>query len=161
MDLPGSAWGLEPLPGGYSGETFVARAAGERSVVRIYAGRGAARGPQAVEVDAAVLRLVRGLVPVPEVLEVRRADASAGAPALMVTSWLTGERLGDLLPDAGEHLRTTLGANLGLVLAALAGMPMLRAGVPADASARRTSSTSGTGTRPRTSLRTAASTSTA
>jgi len=136
MDLPGHAWGLEPLPGGYSGETFVAEAAGERSVVRIYSGRGAARGPHAIEVDAAVLRLVRGLVPVPEVLEARRADASAGTPALLVTSWLTGERLDDLLPNADEHLVAALGSSLGLVLAVLAGMPMLRAGAFADAELR-------------------------
>jgi len=136
MELPGDAWGLAPLPGGHSGETFVAEAAGERSVVRIYAGRGAARGPHAVEVDAAVLQLVRGLVPVPEVLEVRRADAAAGTPALMVTTWLTGERLDDLLPEADEDLVTALGASLALVLAAMAGMPMLRAGVFADADLR-------------------------
>jgi hypothetical protein len=48
---------LEPLPGGWSGETFVAHVAGgERQVVRIYA-----RDPGRAEVDAALLRLVRGL----------------------------------------------------------------------------------------------------
>ncbi len=86
MDL----FGLTPLAGGHSGETFVADAAGERSVVRIYAQRGARRGPHAVEVDAAVLRLVRGLLPVPEVLEMRLADPAAGTPALLVTAMLPG-----------------------------------------------------------------------
>ncbi|HEY0775897.1 MAG TPA: hypothetical protein VGD51_17560, partial [Nocardioidaceae bacterium] len=84
---------MVPLAGGHSGETFMAWSAGERSVVRIYAGRGATRGPNAAEVDAAVLRLVRGLLPVPEVMEVRRADESAGTPALLVTSWMDGTRL--------------------------------------------------------------------
>ena len=63
---------LTPLDGGWSKETFVAEVAGERSVVRIYA-RPSRRGAAAHEVDAALLRLVRGLLPVPEVLEVRRA----------------------------------------------------------------------------------------
>ena len=83
---------LMPLPGGWSGETFVAEAAGERSVVRIYA--SSARGPAAAEIDAAVLRLVRGLVPVPEVLEVRPAQPHADLPGLLVTSYLPGTRGG-------------------------------------------------------------------
>ena len=70
---------LRPLAGGHSGRTFVADGAGEPSVVRLYP-VGDARGPDAPEVDAAVLHLVRGLVPVPEVLEVRREDADAGLP---------------------------------------------------------------------------------
>ncbi|MEQ4546134.1 phosphotransferase, partial [Nocardioides kribbensis] len=67
----GLAAGLRPLEGGYSGETFLAETGGERSVVRIYAG---GRGPAAPSVDAAVLRLARGTVPVPQVLEVRHGD---------------------------------------------------------------------------------------
>ena len=86
---------LTPLDGGWSGETFLAEAGGERSVVRIYA-RPRRRGAQPQEVDAALLRLVRGLLPVAEVLEVRRADEATGLPALLVTSFLPGER-GDLL----------------------------------------------------------------
>jgi hypothetical protein len=77
--------GLEPLPGGFS-ETFVTESAGERAVVRIYARRGAGRGA-AAEIDAAVLRLVRGLLPVPEVLEVRPPDPAADAPGMLVTSF--------------------------------------------------------------------------
>ena len=62
---------LTPLAGGYSGETFLARTGGQPTVVRLYAGSGAQRssqrGPDAPEVDAAVLHLVRGLVyPVPD-----------------------------------------------------------------------------------------------
>ncbi len=119
---------MVPLPGGHSGETFLAEMAGERSVVRIYAGRGASRGPDAVEVDAAVLRLVRGLLPVPEVLEVRREDGAAGSPALLVTSFLPGQPLAEVLPEAPEHLRRTIGEHLGVLLARLAQMPTLRPG---------------------------------
>jgi aminoglycoside phosphotransferase (APT) family kinase protein len=118
---------LTPLEGGWSGETFLAEAGGERSVVRIYARQGH-RGACSPEVDAALLRLVRGLLPVAEVLEVRRADEAAGRPALLVTSFLPGER-GDLLMprlDAGQRGR--LGSHLGDLLADLGGMPMLSAG---------------------------------
>lgn len=127
---------MAPLAGGHSGETFVAESAGERTVVRIYATRGAARGPNAAEVDAGVLRLVRGLVPVPDVLEVRRADPSAGTPALLVTSWLPGTRLDEVLPRADDDLAGTLGRNVGSVLSRLAQMPMLRAGSFVDGELR-------------------------
>jgi aminoglycoside phosphotransferase (APT) family kinase protein len=128
--------GLVPLDGGHSGETFLAEAAGERSVVRIYAGRGATRGDAAVEVDAAVLRLVRGLVPVPAVLEVRRANADLGTPALLVTSYLPGTRLDLLLPSADDATIATIGTNLGAVLARLAQVPTLRPGELRDGDLR-------------------------
>jgi aminoglycoside phosphotransferase (APT) family kinase protein len=127
---------MVPMPGGHSGETFLAQSAGERAVVRIYAGRGLTRGPNAAEIDAAVLRLVRGLLPVPEVLEVRRADDSAGTPALLVTSWLSGTRLDGILPDAEDDLATAIGRNLGRILARLAQMPMLREGTFLDGELR-------------------------
>jgi aminoglycoside phosphotransferase (APT) family kinase protein len=133
MDI---ASGLEPLPGGHSGETFVAEMAGERSVVRIYAGRGARRGPRAVEVDAAVLRLVRGLLPVPEVLEVRRPDPNAGTPGLLVTSFLPGVLLEDVLPRLDEAGQQVVGRRLGAALARLAHVPMLRPGRFADSDLR-------------------------
>jgi aminoglycoside phosphotransferase (APT) family kinase protein len=122
---------LEPLAGGYSGQTFVADAGGERTVVRIYPpGR---RDDAAPEIDAAVLRLVRGLVPVPEVLEVRRADAAADLPGLLVTSYLPGER-GDLvLPSLDDQAAGRLGRVLGELAADLAGMPTLKAGPFVDA----------------------------
>lgn len=118
---------LTPMPGGWSGETFLAESAGERSVVRIYA-RPSHRGDAAHEVDAALLRLVRGLVPVPEVLEVRRADPASGLPALLVTSWVPGVRADELLPTLGPEQRARVGSRLGELLADLAGMPMLRTG---------------------------------
>jgi aminoglycoside phosphotransferase (APT) family kinase protein len=118
---------LTPLDGGWSGETFVAEVAGERSVVRIYAG-ASHRGENAHDVDAALLRLVRGLVPVPEVLDVRRADPGADLPALLVTSFLPGVRADLLLPELDDRGLAVLGSRLGRILADLAGMPMLRSG---------------------------------
>lgn len=118
---------MTPLSGGWSGETFLAEAAGERSVVRVYA-RPSHRGEAAHEVDAALLRLVRGLVPVPEVLEVRRADPATGLPALLVTSFLEGVRCDEVLPRLDDAGLARLGGRLGVLLADLAGMPMLRPG---------------------------------
>ncbi|WP_246456176.1 phosphotransferase family protein [Nocardioides mesophilus] len=129
-------YGMTPLEGGYSGETFLATSAGERSVVRVYAGRGAQRGAGAVEVDAAVLRLVRGLLPVPRVLELRRPDPAAGTPALLVTSFLPGERLEVAWPRLRDDVRHTVAAALGAALGRLAGVPMLRPGRFADADLR-------------------------
>ena len=122
---------LTPLAGGWSGETFVADVAGERSVVRIYA-RPSHRGDAAHEVDAALLHLVRGLVPVPEVLEVRRAVPASDLPALLVTSYLPGERADLLLPRLDDRRRAELGAHLGDLLADLGGMPQLKAGPVVD-----------------------------
>jgi aminoglycoside phosphotransferase (APT) family kinase protein len=129
-------FGLTPLSGGYSGETFLAEAAGERSVVRIYGRRSAHRGPAAAEVDAAVLRLVRGLLPVPEVLEIRRADPVAGTPAMLVTSYLPGVRLDLLLPDLVEDQLSRVGGGLGVLLSRLAQMPMPRPGFFVDGDLR-------------------------
>jgi aminoglycoside phosphotransferase (APT) family kinase protein len=122
---------LQPLAGGHSGRTFLGDVGGERAVVRIYPPDDP-RGDAAAEVDQAVLRLVRGLLPVPEVLEVRRADAATGRPGLLVTSWLPGER-GDLVVERLAATGDTdglhrLGSSTGRVAAALAGMPMLRPG---------------------------------
>jgi aminoglycoside phosphotransferase (APT) family kinase protein len=79
---------------------------------------------------------VRGLLPVPEVLEVRRADPSAGTPAILVTSCLPGTRLDEVLPVADETLAANIGHNLGMILASLAEMPMLRAGLFVDGDLR-------------------------
>jgi aminoglycoside phosphotransferase (APT) family kinase protein len=123
--------GLIPLAGGWSGQTFLAETGGERSVVRIYP--PGVCDEQAPEIDAAVLGLVRGLVPVPEVLEVRRGNRGADHPGVLVTSWLPGER-GDLvLPSLGDGALARLGEHLGDLLADLAGMPTVRAGLFVDA----------------------------
>jgi len=117
---------LIPLAGGWSGQTFLAETAGEQSVVRIYPpGR---RGEAAPEIDAAVQRLVRGLVPVPEVLEVRRGDETADRPGLLVTSFVPGERGDVVLPGLDDEGAATLGRHLGHLAATLAGMPTLKAG---------------------------------
>ncbi|QBR90905.1 phosphotransferase family protein [Nocardioides euryhalodurans] len=126
---------LTPLEGGWSGETFLGEVAGERSVVRIYADPGD-RGDAAAEIDAAVLRLVRGLLPVPEVLEVRRPDHAAGAPGLLVTSFLPGVRGDLLLPTLDEDGLARAGASLGTLVATLGGMPMLETGTFVDGSLR-------------------------
>lgn len=124
---------MTPMPGGWSGETFLAEAGGERQVVRIYA-RPRPGGVPAHEIDAAVLSLVRGLVPVAQVLEARRADPASGMPALLVTSVLPGER-GDLvLPTLDESGLRRLGAAVGELAATLGGMPMLRPGSFVDGS---------------------------
>ncbi len=115
----GFATSLEPLPGGHSGETFLAGAAGERTVVRVYAARSAARGPLAPEVDAAVLALVRGVLPVPDVLEVRRGDPDAGLPGLLVTTHLPGVPLDRVLPDLDDAGLGRLGERLGVIVGRL------------------------------------------
>ena len=130
------AFGLEPLAGGHSGETFLADAAGEQTVVRIYGERSARRGPGAPQVDAAVLTLVRGLLPVPEVLEVRRADAATGSPGLLVTTFLSGTRLDLLLPELDAGGRAEVGRACGAVVARLAQMPMPRPGLFVDGDLR-------------------------
>jgi len=122
---------LTPLAGGWSGETFLSEVAGDRVVVRIYPpGR---RDDAAPEVDAAVVRLVRGLVPVADVIEVRRADRAADTPGLLVSAFVAGER-GDLvLPRLDDAAAATLGRRLGGIVADLSGMPTMRAGRFVDA----------------------------
>jgi aminoglycoside phosphotransferase (APT) family kinase protein len=124
---------LTPLAGGWSGQTYLADVAGERQVVRIYPpGSAGDRGDQAAEVDAALLRLVRGLLPVADVLEVRRGLPESDQPALLVTSFLPGAR-GDLvLPELDAAGQERLGRAVGEVAAALSGMPMLRRGTFVD-----------------------------
>jgi aminoglycoside phosphotransferase (APT) family kinase protein len=126
---------LVPLPGGHSGRTFVSEVAGERAVVRVYP-PGDPRGPAAPEIDAALLRLVRGLLPVPTVLDVRREQAADGLPGLLVAAWMPGER-GDLVvARLDERGLRALGASMGRTAAVLAGMPMLRPGPFEDAELR-------------------------
>ncbi len=122
---------LTPLEGGWSGQTFLAEAAGERSVVRIYPPDES--GTTKAEIDAAVLRLVRGLVPVPDVLEVRPARPEVDQPGLLVTSFLSGVRGDELLPTLDAAGLARVGTMLGGLVADLGGMPMLRTGPFVDA----------------------------
>ncbi len=122
---------LTPLEGGWSGHTFLAEVAGERSVVRLYP--PGAREPGAAEIDAAVLRLVRGLVPVPEVLEVRPAVPELDQPGLLVTELVEGVRGDEVVPTLDPAGLARLGSTFGALLADLGGMPMLRPGPFVDA----------------------------
>ncbi len=122
---------LRPLAGGYSGETFVAGEGSDRVVVRIYT-----REPARAAVDASLLRLVRGLVPVPAVLELRLPTAST--PAVLVTEYVEGTRLDVALAAGGvasdERLDLgVLGGSLANLLDTLAGIPFLRFAAFADA----------------------------
>ncbi|WP_239021819.1 phosphotransferase family protein [Nocardioides jishulii] len=128
MDL-GMDMEWQPLPGGWSGESFLTGIGDERSVVRIFASAGEGR-PYAAQVDAALMRLVRGLVPVPEVLEVR--PATAGSPPLLVTRYVPGARADDVVRDADDVVLAEVGRHLGHLAGTLAGMPTLRAGEFAD-----------------------------
>jgi len=132
MDPLSGEMSLQPLEGGWSGETFLAEAAGERSVVRIFASDR--HGPHAAEVQAALLELMRGLVPVPRVLELRRA--SAEAPALLVTAYVAGVRGDLLLPTLDDAGLRAVGERVGRLAATLAGMPQQRAGLFADGELR-------------------------
>lgn len=122
---------MEPLEGGWSGETFVAEVAGDRVVVRMFA--GPQHGPHAAEVYEAVLRLVRGLLPVPGVVDLHRAVPEAGRPALLLTEWLDGVRgdvlLEDLVRRDDDTALRTMGEAVGRVAATLAGMPQLSSGL--------------------------------
>lgn len=119
---------VHPLDGGRSGETFLVEAAGQQGVIRFYG-----RRPERAAIDHSLLRLVRGLVPVPQVLEARTgvgtAD-SAGSPPYLLCEHLPGVRLDLLLSDPGttERVRRSAGGHLGEALARLSGIPFLRAG---------------------------------
>lgn len=125
---------MEPLEGGWSGETFLAEAGGDRTVVRIFA--STRHAPEAAQVQEALLTLVRGLLPVPGVLEVRRADPAAGMPALLVTTFLPGARADLLMPTLDDDGLARLGAACGRIAGTLGGMPLLRRGMFTDAELR-------------------------
>ena len=72
-------------------------------------------------------------MPVPEVLEVRRDDPATGAPGLLVTSYVPGERVDLLLPTLERDALASLGWALGRLAGVLACMPMPRAGPFVDA----------------------------
>ncbi len=109
---------LTPLAGGWSGQTFLAESGGRKVVVRTY--HPGARP----EIDAALLRRAAELVPVPDVLDVRRDR--------LVTSYVEGVR-GDLvLPTLDDDGLASLGADLGLIAGTLAGVATPTAGLFSD-----------------------------
>lgn len=120
---------MTPLAGGYSGETFLVGEADEQVVLRIYA-----REPDRAAVDASLLRLVRGIIPVPEVVDQR--PAVDGKPGILVTRRLPGESLDRLMTRLDAAALAKVGAALGRVLARLSGIPMLSVGTFVDAELR-------------------------
>lgn len=95
-------------------------------MVRVLA--GPRHSPQAAEIQAALLRLVRGLLPVPAVLEQR--------PGLLVTEYLPGVRADLLLPTLDDPGLRRVGESFGRIAGTLGGMPLLRRGVFADGDLR-------------------------
>lgn len=113
---------VQPLEGGYSGETFLVGAAGSQAVLRLYL-----RHPERAGIDAALLRLVRDIVPVPRVLDVRTTPTDQ-LPAYLMTERLPGQRLDLALPGASAEVRRHAGEDLGAILARLSAIPFLRGG---------------------------------
>ena len=118
-----------PLSGGYSGETFLVTATGEQAVLRLYA-----RDPGRAAVDQALLERLRGLLPVPRVLEAVTVPAGAGRPPFLLLEALPGDRLDLVLPAADDPLRRRLGEAVAGVLVLLATERMPRPGRFADPS---------------------------
>ncbi|HEY3511192.1 phosphotransferase [Kribbella sp. NPDC051137] len=115
-----------PLAGGYGGQTFAVSAGGEDAVIKFYA-----NDPGRAAVDAALLELVRGLLPVPRVLDLKR-DGSYEEPPYLLTERLPGVNLQVFLETASDEQRRTVGTQLGELLARLSGMPFLRPGMFRD-----------------------------
>lgn len=115
-----------PLAGGYGGQTYAVSAGGEDAVLKLYV-----KQPERAAVDAALLELVRGLLPVPRVLDAKRESSDEGPPYLL-TERLPGVNLQVYLESAGAAERWKVGAQLGELLARLSGMPFLTAGMFRD-----------------------------
>jgi aminoglycoside phosphotransferase (APT) family kinase protein len=115
-----------PLAGGYGGQTFAVSAGGEDAVIKFYASN-----PERAAVDASLLELVRGLLPVPRVLDLKR-EGSYEEPPYLLTERLPGVNLQVFLDTATQDQRRTVGTQLGELLARLSGMPFLHAGMFRD-----------------------------
>jgi aminoglycoside phosphotransferase (APT) family kinase protein len=86
------------------------------------------KDPERAAVDAALLRLVHGLLPVPRILDAKR-EGSMEDPPYVLTERLPGINLQLFLDSAGEQERRTVGAQLGELLVRLSGMPFLTFGM--------------------------------
>jgi aminoglycoside phosphotransferase (APT) family kinase protein len=115
-----------PLAGGYGGETFAVSAAGEDAVLRLYL-----RDPGRAAVDVALMRLVRGLLPVPRVLDAK-PDGTPDDPPYVLSERLPGISLETFLTTASEPQRLRIADQLGELLGTLSGMPFLHAGTFRD-----------------------------
>jgi len=111
-----------PLTGGYGGETYAVSAAGEDAVLRLYV-----RNPSRAAVDVSLMRLVRGLLPVPRVLDAKPEVSNEGPPYVL-TERLPGINLETYLETAGQAQRQRVGEQLGELLVRLSGMPFLTFG---------------------------------
>ncbi|GAB3925901.1 hypothetical protein GCM10029976_019810 [Kribbella albertanoniae] len=112
-----------PLTGGYQGQTFAVTAGGEDAVLKLYV-----KDPDRAVVDAALLQLVHGLLPVPRILDLKREGSWEDPPYLLMER-LPGVNLQVYLETAGPDERRKVGAQLGELLARLSGMPFLTAGM--------------------------------
>lgn len=101
---------VTPLSGGYSGETFRADVDGADVVLRVYG-----RAPHRAAVDVGLLRRLRGVVPVPAVLDARVVPVG-DLPPYVLMSLLPGERLDDVLDRVGEQEAGELGRAVAGVL---------------------------------------------
>ena len=122
-DFAAIAASAVPLTGGYGGETYAVSAAGEDAVLRLYV-----RHPDRAAVDVSLMRLVRGLLPVPRVLDAMPEPAGDGAPPYVLTERLPGINLQTYLDTAGDKERQKVGEQLGDLLVRLSGMPFLTFG---------------------------------
>jgi aminoglycoside phosphotransferase (APT) family kinase protein len=116
-----------PLTGGYGGQTYAVSAGDEDAVIKFYV-----QDPGRAAVDAALLELVRGLLPVPRVLDLKR-EGSYDDPPYLLTERLPGINLQLFLETATADQRRSVGTQLGELLARLSGMPFLRSGMFRDA----------------------------
>ncbi len=112
-----------PLTGGYGGQTFAVSAGDEDAVIKFYA-----RDPERAAVDASLLELVHGLLPVPRVLDLKR-DGPFEDPPYLLTERLPGINLQVFLESATDDQRRRVGTQLGELLARLSGMPFLQSGM--------------------------------
>jgi Ser/Thr protein kinase RdoA (MazF antagonist) len=115
-----------PLPGGYQGQTYAVSAGGEDAVLKLYV-----KDPGRAAVDASLLQLVRGLLPVPRVLDVKR-EGTPDNPPYLLTERLPGVNLEVYLATATEDERRYVGEQLGELLARLSGMPFRSFGLFRD-----------------------------
>ncbi len=114
---------VRPFGGGHSGETFLADVDGADVVLRIYA-----RSPERAAVDVGLLRRLRGVVPVPAVLDAR-VEPTGELPPYLMTSLLPGQPLDQVLAETGEQTAYELGRAVAGVLLRLATVRFDRSGM--------------------------------